>query len=58
MSDLRETLFRIAGQWPNIPIRAQKNGKWGSYYLSELDDKTVAEWIRDYVLPKYIGDES
>lgn len=46
---LRERMEVIANRWDDIPIRAKINGRWGSYFLSELDDKTVGDWIIDVI---------
>lgn len=43
--EMRARLQRIVEYWSTMPIRATKNGKWGSYYLSELDNEQVANWI-------------
>ncbi len=42
---LRDFISKVASEWDDIPIRAQKDGKWGSYYLYQLPDSTVAEWL-------------
>ena len=54
MSDLKERLRRIVDNWDLIHIRVEVRSKWGAFPLEQLDDKTVATWIRDYILEEYI----
>ena len=50
---LKEQLSRIVENWDKIPIRAQVDGKWGSHYLSELPDETIADWIAFWVKDRF-----
>lgn len=44
-----------------IPVRAQKDGKWGSYYLSEISFKDAVEiilrWDRERIRPVIMPSE-
>ena len=45
--NLRDFIAYIDHHYEHIPIRAEKDGKWGSFYLHELTDEKVARWMID-----------
>ena len=54
MDKLQQKLKSIVTNWDKIYLRYKKDGKWGSYSLSEIDDdsyvaKNVIDWINPYI---------
>ena len=51
MSDLQEFLLKLAEHFDEIPVRAQVDGTWGTFFLDELTDEqardVVINWIRE-----------